>query len=123
MMPLDEAREASAFADADHVHLVGGFELVDQNSVTLLQIVIARPHSQLAQEFHTVGTRLLEMTGRRLAHARRFGELYQSELHGVVTIRGRRLALDYDAGSGFQQRDWHSLPVRPEHLAHPNFLS
>ena len=47
MMPLDQAAEAAALADADDVHFVGGLELIHQNAVALLQVVVAGPQLQL----------------------------------------------------------------------------
>ena len=41
MMALHHAREAAALADADHVHLFLGLELIHQHFVAGLQIVVA----------------------------------------------------------------------------------
>ena len=41
VMPLDDARESAALADADHVHFVVGLELVGQNAVARLQVAFA----------------------------------------------------------------------------------
>ena len=42
VMALHHAREPAALADADHVHLVLGLELIHQHLVARLQIVVAR---------------------------------------------------------------------------------
>ncbi len=122
-MPLDKTRETPALALANHVHFVGGLELVHQYAITLFQIVVAGAHADLAQILHTVGAGLLQVRRHRLGRARGLGKFHKSKLHGVVAIGNRRLALNHNTRSRLEQRNRHNLSIRAEHLRHPDFLA
>src|SRR5208283_1761451 len=123
VMALHQAGETTALADADHVHLVLGFELVHQHPVAGLEIVVAGRERKLAQEFASFRAGLLEMTRGGLVNPLRLDELGQAELHRVVPIRAGRLALHHRARTRLEQGDRHSLSVGPEHLRHSDFLT
>ena len=123
MMPPHNAGETAAFADADHIDLIVGLELIDQHLIAGLEIVVAGPQRKLAQKLRALDVSLFEMAGARLVDARRFDELNQPELNGVVPVSGRRLALYYHTRSRLEQGDRNGLSVRPEDLRHPDFLA
>src|SRR5439155_26752707 len=123
MMPLHHAGEPATLADSDHVHLVLGLELIDQNLVAGLQIAVPAAGAKLAHELRALDSRFLQMPGGRLIDPRRLDELEQSELDRVVSVRRRRLALHYHAGPCLEQSDRNHLPVRPENLRHPDFFA
>src|SRR6185295_8910103 len=85
--------------------------------------VIARTQGQLAKKPRALRARLLEMPGHRLVDTRRFHELDQSQLHGVVAVDGRRPPLDHHARSRFEQRHRHGLSIRAEDLGHSDFFA
>src|SRR5581483_1044041 len=116
MVALDKTGGTAAFADADHVNLVERLELIHQDAVALFQVVVAGAKLDLAQELHAVSARFLKMTRRRFGEFGGLGELHESKLYGIVSVRCRRLALHHHARSGFENRDGNHLAVRPEHL-------
>src|SRR6185369_14477957 len=123
MMPLDDAGEPAALADADDVHLVPGLELVHQHLVAGLQIAGAAVEAKFANELRSLHPGLLQMPRRRLVDAGRLDEFEQAELHRVVAVGGGRLALHHHARSGLEQSDRNHLPVRPEYLRHADLSS
>ena len=65
VMALHHAREATALADADHVHFFVGLELVGQHAVARLQVAVdAVAQPELAQELHAFGAGLLQVPRR-----------------------------------------------------------
>src|ERR1017187_119678 len=123
VMALHQAGEAAALADADHVHLVLRLELVHQHLVAELEIVVAGPQLELAQELAAFRASLFEMTRGGFVDPLRLDELHQAELHGVIPVRGGRLALHHRARTRLEQGDRHRLSVGPEHLRHSDFFT
>src|SRR5207248_3939574 len=66
---------------------------------------------------------LLQAARGGLVDALRLNELDQAELHRIVSVGGRRLALHHHARTRLQQRDRHHLPIGPENLRHSNLLT
>src|SRR3982751_5743833 len=97
VVPLDDTRKAAALAHADHIHFVFRLELVYENAVARLQVAVAAVQLELADKENTFGAGLLQMAPLRLRHAVLLSELDESELDGVVSVAGRRLALDHHA--------------------------
>src|SRR5689334_24525202 len=111
-MAPDDARESSAFADADHVYFVVGLELVGEDTIARFEVAVgSRLQAEFALELHAFGARLLEMSRFGFGDAGFLGVLHQPELHGVVAVGGRRLALYHDAGASLENRDGHYLAV------------
>src|ERR1035441_9364779 len=123
MVALDHAGEPAALADADHIHLVLGLELIHQHLVAGLEIVVAGAQRELAHELGALHAGLLEMAGGGLVDAPRLHEFEQAQLHRVIAVGSGRLALHHHAGTRLQQRHRHGLSVRPEHLRHSYFLA
>src|SRR5581483_12392597 len=63
MVALDDASEALALADANHVHFVVWLELFHQNAIAQFQVVITRAQLNLTHDARTLGVRFLEMAG------------------------------------------------------------
>ena len=113
MMALDHTRETSALADADDVHFFVGLEFVGEHAVARLQIAVRSvPHPELAQEFHAFGGRLFQVSRVRLVDARFLDVFHQAQLHGVISVDGRRLALHHHAWTGLEHRYRHYLAIR-----------
>ena len=123
MMALHHARETAAFADADHVYLFLGLELIDQDLVAGLEIIVARTQMEFTHEARPFHSGLLQMPGHRLVDARRLDKLHQAELHRIVAVGSGRLALYHHARTRLHQRHRHGLPVWPEHLRHTDLFA
>ena len=118
VMPLDDARETAALADADHVHLLVGLELIDQHLVARLEVVVAGPQPKLPRNFTPSTPAFFRCPVAGLLMRAGLMNSIKPELHRVVTVARRRLALDHHARTSLQQRHRHHLPVRPEDLCH-----
>src|ERR1700752_2143857 len=123
MMPPHDPRKSAALADADHIDLLTGLELVDQHFVARFEIVVARPQPELPHELRALDAGLFQMPRHRLINSCRLHELEQSELHRIVAVRSGRLALHHHARPGLQQRDRNPLPVREKDLLHTDFFA
>jgi len=75
-MPLYDTGKTPAFAHADDIHFIVRLELIHQNSIALLQVVVAGTHPQFTQKPDSVGAGLFQMSGERLVGPGRFRELY-----------------------------------------------
>ena len=92
------------------------------HAVARLHIAVDAFQAELPLEAHTLGARLLQMSGTRLGYAGLLGVFHEPDLHGIIAIGSWRLALHHDARSGLDHRNRHYLPVRPEYLRHPDLL-
>jgi hypothetical protein len=123
MVALHHAGESFALADANHVHLVLGLELIHQHLVAGFEIVIAGAQRELPHKLGALHAGFLQVAGDGLVDALRFDKLHQTQLNGVVAVGGGRLALHHHARTRLQQRHRDSLTVGPEHLRHTDLFA
>jgi len=95
-------------------------ELVHENLVTRLRVAHARLQAELAKILHAIGSGFLHVPGRRLVQF--LGKLDQSQLHGVVSVRGWGLPLHDHAWASLQHRNRNNLPVGRNTCVMPIFL-
>src|SRR5262245_39249800 len=123
MVALHQTREAATLADPDHVHLVLGLKLINQDFVAGLQVTRPAVETELADKLRAFDSGLLQVPRGRLVDPRRLDELEQAKLHRVIAVGSRRLALHHHARTRLEQSHRNHLPVRPEDLRHPDLFS
>src|SRR5208283_4071751 len=111
----------ATFAQANHIDHVFRFELIRENAIARLQIAVAAIEPEFALELHTLGAGLLQVPGIGLI--RLLCILDQTELNGVITIRGRRLTLRNDARASLDKRHRDNLAIRIKHLRHADLFA
>ena len=99
VMALHQAGETAALTQADHIDNVVRLKLIRKNAVAGLQVAIATVEPELALKLHAFGAGLLQVPGIGLVGL--LCILDQTELNGIITIRGRCLALRDDARTRF----------------------
>src|SRR3979490_2688449 len=103
MMAFHKAGKTAALADADHVHLIVRFEFVHQDTVAGLQIAVAIAlQTNFAHESRALSASLLQMACLRFGCAGSLHEFEQTQLHRIVAVRPRGLALRNHTWTGFE---------------------
>ena len=118
-VPLDNALEALALADAGHFDLVAGAEDVDRDGVADGQLVFAA-------NLHEVplgrDARLLEMTKQGLVESLGL-HVAEGDLRGGIAVGLDRLLLRDQAGTGLDDRAPDDRAVFSEELGHPQLCA
>ena len=120
---FDYTLESAALGDTDNIDHLVCLELFGRNLVAGLVVSTAITQLELAAVPHPVRASLLKVAGCGLIDPRRLDVLHQTELNGVITVGGRRLALRDDTRTSLHQRDRYYLSVGAEDLRHADFFT
>src|SRR5512133_688249 len=122
VVPLDDAGEALALADAGDVHLGLRLEGAGQDAVAGLGGV-GGVHLDLAEHADRGDTQLLAVALLGLGGALAAVGVHEADLAGLVAMLGGGLALHDHAGAGLDDRHGDDLALLIEDLGPPQLLA